>query len=83
MTYNKYSGVNNDKFYVDVTDHDGVGAVAISRVNEELSFLAREKVYEEKRDLLTYQFRFNGTYYSSLHYNVVLKELKESHSECL
>ena len=54
----KYLGVNNDKYYVDVTDLGGVGALAISRVNEEQSLVAREKVYEDNRDLLTNQFRF-------------------------
>ena len=54
----KYSGVNNDKYYVDVTDSSGVGAFAISRVNEEQSLIAREKVYDSNRDLLTNQFRF-------------------------
>lgn len=50
-------GVNNERFYAEQTDLGGVGASAISRANEALSFEDREKVYEENRDLLAAQFR--------------------------
>lgn len=50
-----YSGVNNEKWYVEKQIQSGTSS--ISRVNDETSFEEREKVYEENRFELQTQFR--------------------------
>ena len=57
ILYCTFAGVDNQKFYSDKKDVDGVAAIA--KISDETEYEAREEVFANNREILQFQFRLD------------------------